>query len=433
MRALELLRNVTRHIDLLVSNRFTVLENVEATLYDCVTVDCDFAFFFRHIERNFHAALFKRFDGRHIHDFGLSYHAVLHKLEFQRKSVEICKHIFVRKLDFVAFALELDLLINFCDFIERGIGASVRSDDAVESKSAVVGLITPVAAIGVFHDAVLVYAFDSLVCKVPDIAAAKSVVVSEMFPVVLEIAEAVAHAVSVFALNKRLVFVHSRREKMSERRPQCHGMDMATIVSDLFHLLFLCVHLAHNIGRFEICVRLIVNRTSIVKFESGFFHCRERFAVSAFVAERPEKNTSMVAIRQNHVAHTPAHLLRPSSVRTRHASCKSVSFEVVFAHNHNAVLVAKLVEMAAVGIVRSSYAVDVVFFEKKDILFGVLSGHRMAEIGMKLVAVYASYFEFFAVESYVGLLAVYRRNYLDFSEAEIYLANIVDDGLSLFN
>lgn len=57
----------------------------------------------------------------------------------------------------------------------------------------------------------------------------------------------------------------------------------------------------------------------------------------------------------------------------------------------------------------------------------------MAEIGMKLVAVYASYFEFFAVESYVGLLAVYRRNYLDFSEAEIYLANIVDDGLSLFN
>ena len=208
---------------------------------------------------------------------------------------------------------------------------------------------------------------------------------------------------------------------------------MATIVRNLFHLLFLCVHLAHNIGGFEICVRLIVNWTSIVKFESGFFHCRERFAVSAFVAERPEKNTSMVAIRQNHVAHTPAHLLRPSSARARHASCKSVSFEVVFAHDHDAVLVAKLVEMAAVGIVRSSYAVDVVFFEKKDILFGVLSGHRMAEIGMKLVAVYASYFEFFAVESYVGLLAVYRRNYLDFSEAEIYLANIVDDGLSLFN
>lgn len=95
------------------------------------------------------------------------------------------------------------------------------------------------------------------------------------------------------------------------------------------------------------------------------FHCRERFAVSAFVAERPEKNTSMVAIRQNHVAHTPAHLLRPSSVRTRHASCKSVSFEVVFAHNHNAVLVAKLVEMAAVGIVRSSYAVDVVFLRRR--------------------------------------------------------------------
>ena len=57
----------------------------------------------------------------------------------------------------------------------------------------------------------------------------------------------------------------------------------------------------------------------------------------------------------------------------------------------------------------------------------------MAEIGMELVAVYASYFEFFAVESYVGLLAVYRRNYLYFSESEIYLANIVDDGLSLFN
>ena len=46
-----------------------------------------------------------------------------------------------------------------------------------------------------------------------------------------------------------------------------------------------------------------------------------------------------------------------------------MSFEVVFAHNHNAVLVAKFVEVTAVGIVRSSYAVDVVLFEKKYILF----------------------------------------------------------------
>lgn len=141
LRALELLRDIAGHIDLLVSNDVAVLKHVEFVLHNRIAVDCDFAFFFRHIERNFHAALFKRFDGRHIHDFGLSYHAVLYKLEFQRKSVEICKHIFVRKLDFVTFALELDLLINFCDFIERGIGASVRSDDAVESKSAVVGLI----------------------------------------------------------------------------------------------------------------------------------------------------------------------------------------------------------------------------------------------------------------------------------------------------
>ena len=81
-------------------------------------------------------------------------------------------------------------------------------------------------------------------------------------------------------------------------------------------------------------------------------------------------------------------------------------FEIVFTHNHNAVLVAKLVEMAAVGIVRSSYAVDVVFFEKKNILFCVLSRHGVTEIGMKFVTVYASYFKFLAVEGYVRLLSV---------------------------
>ena len=126
---------------------------------------------------------------------------------------------------------------------------------------------------------------------------------------------------------------------------------MAFVVCNLFHLLFLGVHLAHYVRRLDVCVRLVVNWTSRIEFESRLFHSGERLSVAAFVAERPEQYTRVVAIGAHHVSHTPANLLRPRLVRARNASCKSVSFKVVFAHNHDAVLVAKLVKITAVGIV----------------------------------------------------------------------------------
>ena len=83
-----------------------------------------------------------------------------------------------------------------------------------------------------------------------------------------------------------------------------------------------------------------------------------------------------------------------------------MSFKVVFAHYHDAVFVAKLVEITAVGIVRRADGVDVVLFEKKDVFLGVFSRNGMAEVGMELVTVYAADFEFLAVELYVRLFAV---------------------------
>lgn len=142
--------------------------------------------------------------------------------------------------------------------------------------------------------------------------------------------------------------------------------------ADFFHFLHGCVHFAHDVSVAEPTVAFVVNGTSLVERKRDLFHFAEGSAVAGLVAERPEQHASVVAERANHIVHSVAYLFYPTLFAAGNRHRKPVSFEVVFAHNHNSVAVAEFVKRAGVGIVRSTQAVDVVVAEN-DKVFSVSS------------------------------------------------------------
>ena len=355
------------------------------------------------------------------------------QFETKLERVEVCEHIFVDEFKFAVRKFKVDLLIDLFDLVERGVGASVRAHDTVKGKRAVVGLVSPVSAVGVLYRAVRHHALDRLVGKVPNITAAESVVFSEMHPVVVEIAETVAHAMRIFALNIRQIFVHLWCEPMSKRSPnRCESVNIQPVFAEFFHILLFGVHFAHDVSDSHVRVRFVVYWASRIKFSRNFLHLGKRLAVSALVAERPKEYAGVISIGSHHILHTPANLLYPTLVGMRYAAREPVRFQVVFAHNHNSVLVAKFVEEARIRIMARSYAVDVVSLEEKNILFGVFLWNGVSEIGMEFVAVDASDFEFFAVQQNRRFFPVYGRNGLYLSEAEVEFPSVVENVLLRF-
>ena len=211
-----------RKVKLLVCDDVALFKHVERVFDNRIAVDRVFVAVFCDSKRHFHATLALRRDGRHIESFRLFHDSVFKQIEFEFEAVESREHILVFNLYIFAFERKPNALIHFAHFVERRVGASVRSHDTVESESSVVGFVPPVSAVGVFYRAVCPHSLDCLIGKVPNISAAKSVVGAEVLPVVFEVAETVAHAVRVFALDERLVLVHLGSEKMSERCPQRH-------------------------------------------------------------------------------------------------------------------------------------------------------------------------------------------------------------------
>ena len=104
------------------------------------------------------------------------------------------------------------------NLVKSGVGRTVAADYAVERKSARVGLIAEVAAVQPLVHAVFAAQY-SLIRKVPDKAARQAVVLFEHIPVIGEIAQAVAHAVRVFAFDERQILIHIGRVPGTEYRP----------------------------------------------------------------------------------------------------------------------------------------------------------------------------------------------------------------------
>ena len=332
-----------------------------------------------------------RFYFRKLNVRSRSFHAVLRQRNQQFVGRQIGEHKVVYHGKGFAVKEEINRLINLFHFKKRRIRASVRADYAVEGKVAVVRLVAPVAAVGPFGYAVA-NAFYALIGKVPYIAAVQSVVALEVIHIVAEIAERVTHAVGVFAQNKRPVFVIGRFHNGTHHVvPERAAMDDLLVLADFFHLGLKRVHFAVQIGGFEAGVRLVVDRTGIVYTQNRLTHNVERSARARFVAQTPEHYGRMIFVALNHVGYAIHARSNPHRVGRRNVFGKAVSFEVVFAHNQNAVTVAEVVETSGVRIMAGSDAVYVVLFAQNDVFFRERKRHCVAVVRMKFVAVDALY------------------------------------------
>jgi len=139
----------------------------------------------------------------------------------------------------------------------------------------------------------------------------------------------------------------------------------------------------------------------------------------------------VVFIGVYHVSYAVDTPLRPLFAAVGKHEAETVSFEVVFAHDQYAVLVAELVKRGTVGIMAGADGRNVVFKADFEVSLDFFNVHGMACFGVEFVAVYAANLEGLAVKKYKRSSSVLHGDYLDFSEAEIGFP-LVDELVAVF-
>ena len=230
--------------------------------------------------------------------------------DFKLIFVEICIQMTVEYFERVAVKRDIHLLILIFYFKQSGIRRAIGSYDTVESKTSRVWLIPKISAVAPLVFAVFFYAY-TLVGKVPNISACKSVILAEHIPIIAEIAKTVAHTVRVLALNKRQVAIHIGSILTSHRRPYSQAVSHRLVFTYDRHLFYLGVHLAEHVSHFALLIWLIVYKTRLVQRKHSLFHCIKIFAKARFIAKRPAYYTRMVAQSAHHICRSVYALFLP--------------------------------------------------------------------------------------------------------------------------
>ena len=237
-------------------------------------------------------------------------------------------------------------MINFLYLVKRRIWRTVGSENTVKCKIALIGFIAEITAVSPFCFSVFTLHRNRLVCIVPYITAAKSLILSEIVPIIFKISETVSHSVGVFALNKRLIPIHFWRKSVTRYAPKRSGMIVRFILCYFFHFTFRRIHFRKHVGDLDVSIAFIMERTGIVKRLSRFFYFCKRRTCSRLVSERPENDARVIAVGINHFLHTGNTFFCPERAVFRNKRSRPVRFEIVFAHNHNTHSVAHFIKMS---------------------------------------------------------------------------------------
>ena len=307
----------------------------------------------------------------------------------------------------------------------RGLQRTVGVDDAVAAERRVVMLpcrfeipaVGPISALaGVFFD-------QPLLCPVPDMAAQQSLMAADDRPVVVQPAGRISHRVGVFA--------HQ------------HGAVDPRVEGHALQLPDRGIHAAHDIhvggvGRIAAVLRLLrgarlpvcgggtgeygrrsapegyvkrARRLSLRPFVVdqargvvifGPAGCRRvRRAASRFVAQRPHDDGGVVAVADDHPAHTLQKRNGPLRV-VRELPARTVALDVGFVDDVKAVTVAQLVEIGVVGVVGRTHGVEIQQFHQPYVLFHPFARDGLSRILVVVVAVYAVEFHGNAVDQHLA-------------------------------
>ena len=200
---------------------------------------------------------------------------------------------------------------------------------------------------------------------------------------------AVAHGVAVLAVDARL------------------GERMLTKV---VHLRNTGVHRGNDIDGIGVAILLVVDRTT-VEFVSLGVHRADVAAIAALVAHRPHNDAGVVALLHHQaldavdVGRLPCRVI--GDQRDVADILEAVALHIGLGDQHNAVLVAQLVEARVIGIVRGAHRIDVVLLHELQVAAHAIEAHGAALMIVVIVAVDAMHLKVDAVE--VDMIALDRH------------------------
>ena len=326
------------------------------------------------------------------------FYAVFHQKPLDREVGQIDEEVAVKQLHHVAIWLhpaDFDGLLHVFGLKHVGVRGSVGKQQAVHAEIPAVGGVAKIAAIGKKRCAIRRFFDQRLVHPIPDKPSLQTWVggVAERIPVLVEVAQRIAHGVGIFAENDGPGGVHG-----------CH----------LLHPLDGGIHVGHEIvagkgfsvgpAAFE------VNGPGGVNGKDGITHCVEIAAPSTFIAKRPGHDAGVIFVPLCH-RNSPVHM---GSFPHGAVSCMVVvvgpevmGFEVHLIPHIQAVFVAELIKAGVVGVMGGSDGVEIVLLHQLHI-----KAHRClrdcpTRSGVCFVAVHPLNKDGFAVDEKLAVFNFY--------------------------
>ena len=260
---------------------------------------------------------------------------------------------------------------------------------AIDAEVAVVGVIAVVATIHIVGNAVLGHSSQTVVAPFPDKLALDAIPAIEDLLVLGQASGTIAHGVTVLAVDARL------------------GERMLTKV---VHLRHTGVHGGDDINGIGVAVLLVVDRT-IIELVSLGAHRADVAAIAALVAHRPHNDAGVVALLHHQALNTVDVGRLPCRVVGDQGDIadilEAVALHVGLGDQHDAILIAQLVEARVIGIVRGAHRVDVMLLHEFQVAAHAIETHSTALVIVVIVAVDAMHLKVGAVE--VDMIALDRH------------------------
>ena len=176
------------------------------------------------------------------------------------------------------------------------------------------------------------------------------------------------------------------------------------------HLRHTGVHRGNDVDGIGVAVLLVVDRTTIELVSLGV-HRADVAAIAALVAHRPHDDARVVALLHHQALNTVDVGRLPCRVVGDQSDIadilEAVALHIGLGDQHDAVLVAQLVEARVIGIVRGADRVDVVLLHELQVAAHAIEAHGAALVIVVIVAVDAMHLKVSAVE--VDMIALDRH------------------------
>ena len=255
-----------------------------------------------------------------------------------------------------------------------------REHHAVDAEVAIVGIVAVVAAVHVVGNAVLGHSSQTVVAPLPDKLALDAIPAIEDLLVLGQASRAIAHGVAVLAVDARL----------GER-----------VLAKVVHLRHARVHGGDDVDGIGVAVLLVVDRAAVELVGLGV-HRADVAAVAALVTHRPHNDARVVALLHHQtldavdISRLPRRIVGDQGDVTD--ILEAVALHIGLGHQHDAVLVAQLIEARIVGVVGRTHRVDVVLLHELEVAAHVIETHGAALVVIVIVAVDAVHLKVGAVE-----------------------------------